>query len=161
MRRADVLAGKWDDPDARQAPPFRCRWFFSWSEPEPGRIAGYFAGYEGGGAFVEERFQAVFSRGVLEAFTWNGREHVSGRDVSFELVDPVLAAISDRHFDVFIQWHDRDRWEDGYLCLAPGREEGLVMLPTALHLPPSNPTAMKRIGAMARYTGIMCRFDHG
>jgi len=48
MSRADVLAGKWDDPGAHQTPPFRCRWFFSWSEPEPGRIAGYFAGYEGG-----------------------------------------------------------------------------------------------------------------
>ena len=52
------------------------------------------------------------------------------------------------------------RRDDGYLCLAPGRKEGLVMLPTALYLPPSNTADMTRLGAMTRCTGIMCCLDH-
>ena len=46
-----------------------------------------------------------------------GREHVPGSDVLGEPVDPVLMANSDRHLDTFTQRHDRERWNDGYLCL--------------------------------------------
>lgn len=155
----DVVAGKWDDPDGADVPPFRCRWFFSWSELGRDRIAGFFAGYEGAGAFVEERFHASFADGVLTAFVWNGREHVAGADVSNLPLLPEVSACVDRHFDSFIEWHDRDRWEGGFLCLAAALRVGLVMLPNALFLPPAGDNrAMSRIAQMVRCTGILCRF---
>lgn len=153
-----VVAGAWEDHGATLIPPFRCRWFWSWTEWAPGRLAGYFAGYEGGGAFVEARFTATFRRARLLEFVWNGRDHVTGTERPDEPPEP-LARCCDAHFDVFIDWHDRDRWDDGFLCLAAGRERGLTMLPDKLLLPPRGPAnAMKRIGAMTRRTGIMSRF---
>lgn len=151
-------AGKWDDPDASLKPPLRCRWFFSWTEYAPGQLAGFFAGYEGGGAFVEERFHAVFSAAKLQRFVWNGREHVTGADVSAEPMTGDVERLGDHHFDVFIDWHDRTRWEDGFLCLAEGRSNGLTMLPNALFLPPADTRSMERVAAMVRCTGILCRF---
>jgi len=72
VSRAGVLAGKWDDLGFQQTPPFRCRWFVSWSEPMPGRIAAYFAGYEGGvrrGALTGGRIGAMARRtGIMCRF---------------------------------------------------------------------------------------------
>lgn len=59
--------------------------------------------------------------GQEQPLSSQGREHVSGSDVLGEPVDPVLMANSDRHFDTLIQRHDRERWNDGYLCLRRGR----------------------------------------
>lgn len=155
----EVLAGKWDDPENAGVPPFRCRWFFSWSELAPGRIAGFFAGYEGGGAFVEERFHAVFRRGRLAAFVWNGRDHLQDIDVSHIPLPEDVAACTERHFDIFAYWHDQARWDEGFICLAPVREEALERLPGSLYLPPQGgPEAISRIAQMVGCTGILCRF---
>lgn len=154
-----VLAGKWDDRGGALQPPFRCRWFFSWTELDDGRIAGYFAGYEGGGAFVEERFHAMFINEELVEFVWNGREHTRGQDRSYEAVPGDVAHCNEEHFEIFMHWHDRDRWEDGFLCLAPSLENRLVTLSDSLLLPPMDAdTAMARIAAMVRCTGILCSF---
>jgi hypothetical protein len=155
----EVVAGKWDNPDDAGIPPFRCRWFFSWSELAPGRIAGFFAGYEGGGAFVEERFHAMFCQGRLSAFVWNGRDHLQGIDVSHLPLPEDVAPCTERHFDIFAGWHDQAHWDQGFLCLAPGHKDKLKRLPGSLFLPPQGaPDATSRIALMAACTGILCSF---
>jgi len=157
--RAHELAGKWDDRGGALQPPFRCRWFFSWSELDEGLIAGFFAGYEGGGAFVDERFHARFQRGKLREFVWNKRDHLTGDDRSGEEIPDHISHCHEEHAEVFLHWHDRDPWESGFLCLAPGLEKGLTMLPSSLMLEPRRPAAaMNKIAAMVRCTGILCSF---
>ena len=154
-----VLAGRWEDRrDSSLTPPFRCRWYFSWTELPSGTIAGYFAGYEGGGASVEERFHGCFKGSELVEFVWNGWDHVSGDPHAFGNSPSEIEECCDEHFDLFLRWHDRDEWERGFLCLAPGLEHGLVMLPNALFLPPRDENAMEQVAALARYTGIMSSF---
>lgn len=150
------VAGKWD---AREGiGPYRCRWFYSWSELSPGRIAGFFAGYEGGGAFVEERFTARFAASELLEFTWNGRDHVQRVDRSLDPPDEAIVRCQDEHFDEFIRWHDRDEWDRGFLCLAPGKDQALARVGTSLLLDPGDGVAFQRIVAMTRCTGILVRF---
>lgn len=157
--RHPVTAGKWDARHGADVPPFRLRWFFSWSELNEGRIAGFFAGYEGGNAFVEERFWARFNRDALVEFVWNGRDHVTTEDRSAEAASDELEALCDEHFEKFIRWHDREEWDRGFLCLAPGRDNELTWQQGSLLLRPVIPGAvMVKVAAMARRTGILCSF---
>ncbi|MEG3183085.1 hypothetical protein [Novilysobacter erysipheiresistens] len=107
---------------------------------------------------MEERFHACFEGGVPVEFVWNGRDHVSGGERSVSTIADVVKECNDQHFELFLRWHDRNEWERGFLCLAPGRERGLVMLPSALYLPPKEESAMGVVAALARYTGIMSSF---
>lgn len=152
------LAGKWDARDQAAAGMFRCRWFFSWTDFGSGRIIGFFAGYEGGGAFVEERFHARFRGARLQEFVWNGRDHATGTDRSFEPIPDEVERCQDQHFDVFLSWHDEAEWERGFLCLAAGREQGLTRLPGSLLLAPTDDECADRVAAMVRCTGILTRF---
>jgi hypothetical protein len=158
FRRRDVIAGKWEDRGSTLTPPFRCRWFFSWTEYAADRIAGFFAGYAGGGAFVEERFHSAFEGSRLTEFVWNAHDHASGMSAEATSRSPDLDALVERHAEAFLRWHDHDRWEDGFLCLATGREKGLVMPPDALYLPPKpERSGLLKIGAMLQATGIATR----
>ncbi|TWI13530.1 hypothetical protein [Aerolutibacter ruishenii] len=158
FRRRDVIAGKWEDRGSTLTPPFRCRWFFSWTEYAPARIAGFFAGYEGGGAFIGERFHAAFEGDRLTELVWNAYDHVAGMAAEAMFRSPDVDALVERHAEAFLRWHDRDRWEEGFLCLAAGREKGLVMPPDALYLPPKHErSGLLKIGAMLQATGIATR----
>lgn len=160
FRRREVIAGKWEDRGSTLTPPFRCRWFFSWTEYAVGRIAGFFAGYEGGSAFVDQRFHAAYDRDRLTQFVWNGVDHAAHLRVEVAPASREVEVLMEHHADVFLCWHDRDRWEDGYLCLAHGKQHGLVMPPDALYLPPMPERAsLAKISAMLKATGIATRID--
>lgn len=154
-----VLAGKWEDRGSTLEPPFRCRWFFSWTELDDKRVVGFFAGYEGGGAFIEERFHASFHEKRLVEFVWNGRDHAADQDRSYVPLPAGIEHHQDEHFDVFMQWHDPVLWEEGSLYLAPGKENILTLPPGSLLLEPNNAVRnMGRIQALARHTGILSSF---
>lgn len=155
---AKRIAGKWDAREGPRVPPFRVRWFFSWTEYAPGCLAGFIAGYEGGRAFIEERFNARFRGRSLASFVWNGVDHARDRRREARPVAAGVAAMCDEHYEIFLEWHDREEWERGFLCLAPGRERRLARVGTSLLLPAADESAMERIAAMSRRTGILCRF---
>lgn len=169
MGKRCVLAGSWLDHSGRLAPPFRCQWFFSWTELGKGRIAGFMAGYEGGGAFVEEPFIARFSKAKLLEFIWHSCDHISGEerpDIQFWPDDEIMECC-DSHAEIFQQWHNHEEWENGYLCLAPGLEhtEGLLLEPEVLvsgpqylFLTPEDDAAMDKIAMLISHTGIATRF---
>lgn len=119
--RRRVLITRWDDPGATLLPPFRCRYFFSWSECGAGRIAGYFGGYLGGGDFHDDAFQATFKSGQLVRFIFSGREWISDRECTGSWPKE-LQRCANAHADVFWQWVDREEEErSGRLWMAPER----------------------------------------
>lgn len=155
FRKRGVIAGKWDDRGSTLTPPFRCRWFFSWTEYAPDRIAGFFAGYEGGGAFVDQRFHAAFAGDRLTEFVWNGYDQAGGGASEAAPRSQDVDTLVERHAGVFLRWHDRERWEEGFLCLAVGKEKGLVMPADALYLPPRpERSGLLKISSMLQATGI-------
>lgn len=156
------LAGKWDDKGARMKPPFPCRYFFSWTEMGNSRIAGYFGGYLGGGAFIDASFRATFKRKALVEFVWLGRDHVSGEERPQEWPEAIRMQC-DEHLGVFLAWHDENAWEDGVLHLAPGLENrpGLTLAPDDIfYMEPESRESevMQKVAAMVGYTGILCTF---
>ncbi|WP_282271960.1 hypothetical protein [Stenotrophomonas sp. PS02298] len=116
-----VMVGKWSDRGCTLTPPFACRYFFSWTELGKGRIAGYFAGYMGGGNFHDDAFHATFKRNGLVEFVFAQRDWVGGSERSTPW--PLDAeACAREHFQVFCQWLDFPLLEaSGGLWMAPQR----------------------------------------
>lgn len=152
-----VTAGKWDARQGAACPPFPLRWFCSWTPLADGRLAGFIAGYEGGNAFMEERFAARLEAGAVVSFIWNGLEHV-GAEPTPATVAAEVEALQDLHARCFIAWHDEAAWERGDLKLRDGLERRLTSAGTALWLPPRESAAMSTIAALVHRTGILTRF---
>lgn len=157
-RAPSVLACKWDARSGPDCPPFPLRWFCSWTPTQCGRIAGYIAGYEGGNAYMQERFLARLEAGELDSFIWNGMEHI-GAEPTPATFPPDPEPVLDAHAACFMAWCDEEAWERDQPSLREAWASYLEPAGASLWMPPYAPSAMGTIAALIRRTGILTRFE--
>ena len=75
-------------------------------------IAGYYAGYSGGGTFEVEKFRGEICDDELLSL-WTGYEDlVEGTDINWEEVEEAVVETCDEALKVLWQWNNEDLWCD-------------------------------------------------
>ncbi len=106
--------------ECRPGAPARCRWFCLWKDlpdvacEDPGGlvIAGYYAGYSGGGTFEVEKFRGeICDDEVLSLWTVY-EDLVEGIEINWEEVEDAVVETCDDALKVLWHWNNEDLWCD-------------------------------------------------